>query len=358
MNIMSSPISKERFKALDLLRGFFIVTIICDHLSRWPSLFQVLSGEALLWVTAAEGFVIISGLLVGYIRGFKSKKHDFKPVALTLWRRALTLYIWAVLGSILYTAAIWYTPLVGGAPGMTIDKGDWYHLVLESITLNYTFVWVYFLKLYAIFLAVAPLAVWLLRKGYAWGVAILSLGLLAIGWVTKNEVLQWQIIFFIPVVAGYYMPSIQSWWQRQTVATRRTYGVGLITATLITITLAVIGAYYPTLSQALTDANIVLFAKDSISLLRAAVAFLWFTAYVLIFTHFEKHIMRWFGWLLMPIGTRSLTAYILHGVAIILISYFFIVTENPIENTLLDIVAILIVWSLLKIPGINRVIPR
>lgn len=355
---MSSPISKERFKALDLLRGFFIVTIICDHLSRWPSVFQVLSGKALLWVTAAEGFVIISGLLIGYIRGFKAQSHDFKAVTFKIWRRALTLYVWAVLGSIIYTFILWYTPLIGGAPFIPYEENKWMHMVLDSITLNYTFVWVYFLKLYALFLAAAPLAIWLLRKGYGWIVALLSLGLLALGWLTKNEVLQWQIIFFIPVVAGYYMPAIQDWWQKQTSFKRRVIAASILGAMLITIMLSVIGTDYPAISQALATATTQLFAKDSISLFRAAIAFLWFTGFLLIFIRFEKYIQKWLGWLLMPIGTHSLTAYIVHGAALIVISFFFVSNPSLIGNTLLDILAILIVWAIIKIPGINRVIPR
>lgn len=349
---------KERFHALDLLRGFFIVTIICDHLSRWPSLFSILSGEALLWVTAAEGFVIISGLLVGYIRGFKSRTQDFKSVTFKLWRRALTLYFWAVLASIIYTAIIWYVPLAGGAPGMPIDKGDWYHLITESVLLNYTFVWVYFLKLYAIFLICAPLAIWLLRKGHAWAVALLSLALLCVGWVTHDEILQWQFIFFIPVVAGFYMSTIQGWWQNQSKQKRHGIAGIIIGATVATIALSFIGVYLPTASLALNDATLTLFAKESISLVRAATAFLWFTGYLLIFIYLEKYIQRFLGWLLMPIGTHSLTAYILHGAAIIFISYFFVTSDSYVLNTLLDILAVVLVWAMVKIPGINRVIPR
>lgn len=350
--------AKERFHALDLLRGFFIVTIICDHLARWPSLFEVMSGKALLWVTAAEGFVIISGLLVGYIRGYKSKTTDFKSVTFKLWRRALTLYLWAVIGSIVYTALIWYVPLAGGAPGLAIDKGNWNQLIIDSITLNYTFVWVHFLKLYAIYLAFAPLALWLLRKGKAWLAVLISFAVLVIGWFTKDEVLQWQFIFFIPVIAGYYMPSIQNWWKRQAKRKRDGLALTIVLATIITITLSVIGAFYPTISQTLSDVTISLYAKESISLLRAGTAFLWFTGYLLVFIYLEKYIQRWFGWLLMPIGTHSLTAYILHGVAIILISYFFVSSTSFLENTLLDILAVLLVWFMVKIPGINRVVPR
>ncbi len=355
---MSSRPAKERFQALDLLRGFFIVTIVCDHLSRWPSIFGILSGKALLWVTAAEGFVIISGLLVGYIRGYKSKAVAFKEVAFKLWRRALTLYLWAIIGSIAYTAYIWYVPLIGGAPGMPIDKGDWWTLIFESITLNYTFLWVYFLKLYAIFIAAAPLAIWLLRKGLAWVVVLLSFAVLALGWATNNEVLQWQFIFFIPVIAGYYMPSIQNWWQQHSQPKRIAMAAVIITTTLATVIFSYIGVFQPATSQLLNDITTNLFAKDSISLFRAVTAFLWFTTFVLIFVYLAKHIKRWFGWLLLPIGTHSLTAYIVHGAAIILISSLFATTDNFIGNSLLGIFAILLVWTVVKIPGINRIVPR
>jgi len=358
MEVMSPSISKERFHALDLLRGFFIVTIICDHLSRWPSLFGILSGKALLWVTAAEGFVIISGLLVGYIRGYKARHTPLKDVSVKLWRRALLLYLWAVIGSVVYTAIIWYLPLVGGKPAMPIPQGDWMRLITDSLTLNYTFVWVYFLKLYAIFLAVSPLAIWLLRQHKAWVAALLSLAVLALGWVTKNETLQWQFIFFIPAIVGYFMTSIQSWWQRHTKPTRTVIASSIIVVTILTVMLSIIGTFYPWLSNGLDWATIHLFAKDSISLLRAGTAFLWFSALLLIFNHFEKFIERWLGWLLMPIGTRSLTAYILHGGVIILISYFFVASPSIVTNSLLDILAVLLVWALVKIPGINKVIPR
>ena len=173
---MPMPNKNIRFHALDLLRGFFIVVIIIDHLSRWPSLFVVFTGQALMWVTAAEGFVIISGLLVGYIRGYKAKAQSLRGIAFKLWRRALTLYLWAILGTILYTAALWYIPLIGGAPGLPIEKGDWASVIFQSITLDYTLLWVYFLKLYAIFLALSPLALWLMRANKAWLAALASFG--------------------------------------------------------------------------------------------------------------------------------------------------------------------------------------
>lgn len=348
----------QRFGTLDLLRGFFIVIIIVDHLSRWPSIFEFVSGRALLWVTAAEGFVIISGLLVGYIRGFKAKEASIKEITGILWRRAATLYIWAVLASVLYTAALWYIPLVGGAPGLPYEKGDWWHLATDSIFLSYTFVWVYFLKLYALFLFASPLAIWLLRQGKAWLAGLISFGLLLVGSLIQSEPLQWQFVFFIPVIAGFYIPSIQAWWNKKTTSTRLSIAITIICLTLITIIFSAISTALPGISTILDRATTNLFAKDTMSFLRALTAFLWFTGYLFVFIYLRKYIEQWFGWLLRPIGTRSLTAYILHGVAIICISLVVPSSEDMLINSLLGAVAILIVWGLLKIKGINTVIPR
>lgn len=348
----------QRFGTLDLLRGFFIVIIIVDHLSRWPSIFEFVSGRALLWVTAAEGFVIISGLLVGYIRGFKAKEASMKEITGVLWRRAATLYIWAVLASILYTAALWYIPLIGGAPGLPYEQRDWWHLVTDSVFLSYTFVWVYFLKLYALFLFASPLAIWLLRQGKAWLAGLASLGLLVIGSLIQSEPLQWQFVFFIPVIAGYYIPSIQAWWNTKTSKTRHSIAITIIAVTTITIIFSAISTALPGISTVLDRATLTLFAKDTMSFLRAFTAFVWFTGYLFVFMYLKKYIEKWFGWLLRPIGTRSLTAYIIHGVAIVCISFAIPSSEDFVVNSILGAVAILIVWGLLRIKGINTVIPR
>ena len=73
--------ASQRIDAFDYLRGFFIVVIVIDHLWSFPSLWTFLTGEARLWMTAAEGFVLISGFLIGFIRGRKGLKLPFHDIA-------------------------------------------------------------------------------------------------------------------------------------------------------------------------------------------------------------------------------------------------------------------------------------
>ncbi len=355
---MSTPAVKNRFQILDQLRGFFIVVIIIDHLSRWPSIFGVITGKAWLWVTAAEGFVIISGLLVGYVRGYKNRTQPMAEVSKKLVGRGLLLYMWSIIATIVYTAIVWYVPLQGGSPGLPIEKNDWFTVLTHAVTLQYTNVWVHFLGLYAVFLITSPIAIWLLRHKLAWLLGLISFGLLALGWILQSEYLQWQFLFFIPAIAGYYLDSIVARWKKLSARTRRALGSFTIGATLVTIIISAIATFYPDLAPTVANATREYFEKDSISLARSAMAFLWFTGLFFIFVRFQKGIKRWFAWLLEPIGTHSLTAYIVHGFVLCLISFLTISGSDIVINSLLDAAAILTVWAIVKIPGINRVIPR
>ena len=353
-----SEIKKQnRLETLDHLRGFFIIVIIIDHLARWPTMLHIFTGKALLWVTAAEGFVAISGLLVGYVRGYKNRALPFKIVSFKLLKRAGLLYIWSLIASIAYVAMIWYVPLNGGSPSTPMAVGDWATFLTQLITMQYTFVWVHFLTLYALFLAASPIAIWLLRKGLAWLLAIISFGLLALGWATQLEALQWQFLFFIPAIAGFYLTNILNWWHGLTKGKRLTIAISSVGLTAVTIIFSTILMFYAQNFQDFANQVNMLFAKESISLLRAAMAFLWFTGFMFVFYALRHVIAKYLNWLLIPIGTHSLTAYILHGMALVIISALTVSSESNIVNTLLSLGAILIVWILLKIPFVRRVVP-
>jgi hypothetical protein len=352
-----APIAPSRLIVLDYLRGFFIIVIIIDHLSRWPSVFGALTGQAWLWVTAAEGFVIISGLLVGYIRGFKNRALPMMTVTKKLVSRAALLYAWSIIGTLAYSAIIWNIPLVGGAPGMPIATGDWWGLIVAVVTLQYTYVWVHFLTLYAIFLAVSPIAVWLLRRGMAKSVIVISLLVLVIGWQTHIESLQWQALFFIPSAIGYSLDSIRTWWQQLSRRNLVAISATVVSLTAITITLSAIATFAPAVMGQTTQWLNGLFAKDTISIWRLLLAFLWFGGYLLVFAYIQPFLTKYLAWLLIPFGTHSLTAYILHGIALCTISYFVVSGGGIITNSVLGVIAILMTWGLIKIPFVRKLVP-
>jgi hypothetical protein len=352
----SSPVN--RLLALDYLRGFFILVIIIDHLWRWPSVFGIFTGQGQLWISSAEGFVIISGLLVGYIRGYKERSVPFPVVARKLLKRALLLYAWLIGATLVYTAAIWYLPTISPMPWIEIARGDWLDLIAKTLVFTNAYEWVYFLYLYVIFLLLSPLVIWLLRKNQTYTIVIITTALSIMGEILHIEWLEWLPVFFLPTVAGYHLPAIQHWWRSQSPVSRRLQSwllVGSIACVLITSAVCTFIIPDNKIAEAIND----LFTKDEVLYTwRVALALVAFAAFAILFQRILPWLRRWVGWLLLPFGTRSLTAYIIHGTLICLLALLFVNTDNIWQNTAYGIVAVMGTWALLRIPLVQRLVPR
>lgn len=344
----------SRMLALDYLRGFFIVVIVIDHLWRWPNLFEFASGRGELWASAAEGFVIISGLLVGYVRGYKNRELPLVEVSKKLVKRGLLLYVWMVITTIILVAISWSLSFKGNLAYIPIATNDWSTLLVSAVRLDYVHSLTHFLYLYAIFLIIAPLVIWLLRQSLAWVVAAGSLALWVGGFFLQIEWMQWQILFFIPAIAGYYFESLRHFYQRLRTTYRKGLLFGSITAALITIIISAIiilptepGTYEQTL-----------FNREPLTLARIGIAFVWFVGLFSLFEYGQKFIQKYLAWLFLPFGTKSLTAYIVHVIPLMACQLLIVETDNIWINTLLTAACILLTWAIIKIPHINRVIPR
>src|SRR5882757_695941 len=77
---------------IDWLRGLVMTCVIIDH-SKLSSLLTWFSYERFWTVTAAEVFVVLSGVVLGGVYGKKLKRDGWRTVAVGLGRRALLLYI-------------------------------------------------------------------------------------------------------------------------------------------------------------------------------------------------------------------------------------------------------------------------
>jgi len=344
----------SRILALDYLRGFFIIVIIVDHLWRWPSLFEAVSGRGELWASAAEGFVIISGLLVGYIRGYKNRNKPLVEVSQKLVKRGLLLYVWMLITTLSLVGVYWLLNFKGDIAYIPIPVGHWEELIISALRFDYVHTLTHFLYLYAIFLVLSPLAIWLLRQGKWWIVGIISAVIWIMG-VTKGvEWMQWQVLFFLPAIAGFYMDSLFAAYRKLSLATRRTIRFGSIGVMAVTVIISA-STILP-MSPGVYENT--LFGRDPITLATIIMSFVWFIGLLSLFQLALPFLKRWLGWLLESFGTRSLTAYILHAIPLVLCQLLFVRFDNVWINTLLGIGCILFTWALLQIPHINKVIPR
>src|SRR5262245_57101775 len=123
---MAERSQRPRDLALDLLRGYFLFIILVDHLRFAVNPLYYLSGHQALWVTAAEGFVLVSGFLVGKLRGGQARERGLAAASRHLLRRAAVLALWCAILTISYriiseTTGYWPEVPNADAPGGLTD---------------------------------------------------------------------------------------------------------------------------------------------------------------------------------------------------------------------------------------------
>ena len=374
----------NRIVSLDLMRGWFLVIIILDHLSYFPNGLVFISGDSRLYVTAAEGFFIISGLVLGIVRGAKLTERSFRYAAKLIWRRSFMLYLTSIIITILSIAIGWH--FVGNdgvkSPLPPLDSNI-FSLFWRIVTLQEFYGWADYLRLYAIFLALTPAALWLLRRGKWYIVLTVSTLVWLLTPKPVNEFTQpftWQFIFFIAFTLGFYSPQIKSWWNSLSAKTRRRTKTIVFTVFIITFIANVFAEFFApvlndNLSIAINSFRPILaasFDKLALTPARVAMSLLWFIGFFMIFQRFEKQIKRYLGWLLIPFVTNSLYVYSIHAFVVMgahLIvnpqygapaSYFNSfdrLAEIP-QNLALSILVIAIIYLAVRTKFLMKIIPR
>ncbi|MEZ5446423.1 MAG: OpgC domain-containing protein [Gammaproteobacteria bacterium] len=164
----------ERF---DLIRGFAMLLVVVNHVNI-PSLYQVVTMEAIGVVTGAEIFVLVSGTILGLIYRPRIERDGWAVSMIPVWRRALKLYLVVVVTNLAVCLFQWLAPIVDFTVLTTYtDPGShevWslfgedptlVELVYRVLTLNYGISQINVLGLYVMLVAVAPFLLWLLQRG-------------------------------------------------------------------------------------------------------------------------------------------------------------------------------------------------
>jgi hypothetical protein len=86
----------KRDLRLDLLRGFAVIAMIADHIGGERSWLYAITGGDAFFVSAAEVFVFISGLLMGIIYAGVIARQGLGTALMKGLQRAWTLYLMTV----------------------------------------------------------------------------------------------------------------------------------------------------------------------------------------------------------------------------------------------------------------------
>ena len=223
--------------SLDILRGLMLIIMASDHFGE--PIFQHLY-EFAGYVSAAEGFVFLSGMLVALVY---SRYHAAGGLVLErrIWQRAVVIYqyhLMVVLGIFVFTVATQWSGAywTSFANEMQAEPARG---LLSALLLVYQPPMLDVLPLYVVLMLAAPFGLRLMLQYQAIGVAMVLLGsgsfwlAAQYGWgqdvlaLLPNGLLQrggafnfmaWQLIFVLGMVLGFLrfnskgaLPRVNGW---------------------------------------------------------------------------------------------------------------------------------------------------
>jgi enterochelin esterase-like enzyme len=349
---------------LDFLRGFAVLAMVVDHVGG-PSFLYAVTGGNRFYTSAAEGFIFISGLLVGVVYGRLAVRDGFDAAMRKALQRASVLYLLTVG----VTLPLLLVSEVLGLPWATgVNLSDPWALVIGVLTLHRTYYLIDVMVLYTLLLAAAPPALYLLVQGQTRLLLAISWGLwlafqvapdqAEIPWTIVGNYLfhfsAWQVFFFTAMAIGYH---------RDHLARRLSRGTqwlllllsGLAFAGLVVLYRLgdhvwewLVGAHPALIGS--DNLLVLLFGKGDVRPGRLLASLVVFGFFYLLVTVAWRPLYRTLGWLLMPLGENALYAYAAHILLVALVG-IALLPLGPLgrtSNTLLQIAGVLVLWLLIR----------
>lgn len=368
---------------LDLLRGFCVFAMVVDHIGGSSWLYVVTGGNTSA-VSAAEGFVFLSGLVVGIVYRQKIAAAGLRAATWAMLRRARTLYLLTVCMTLVFVAVTVWTDLalwVDRSNGLGIRS--WPELVVATLLLRYTWHGTDILALYTVLVAGAPLVFflmaerrtwWALGGSWAlWGLHHAFPAYAAIPWPIQNAenfpLAAWQALFVTALVLGYHRRELETWLGAQMTATttgaiRRTaMAAGGCAALTIGWVWGAESVLAISPSAALGMGGLDPFDKAALGPGRVALFFVLAGLALVATTYLWRPLSVGFGWALVPLGQASLYVYAMH-LFLILVAYNvppYVGSDQPgreLPNTLGQLSLVLVLWGMVRTRFLYRLVPR
>lgn len=378
---VAAPIGRD--PRLDLLRGFCVFAMVVDHIGGTSWLYSITGGNRGP-VTAAEGFVFLSGLVLGIVSRQRIVRDGFQAAMRSTLARAWTLYQLTFALTLAFVLLTVSTDL-----NLWVDRSllgniaSWQGLVLDIALVRFTWHGTNILALYTILLGVSPFALFLLAEGRWRGLLAGSWGLWLLYQLTPERaslpwpiahgeafpIAAWQALFVSALTLGYHRAGLAAWFaevEHQRRYTNASFRLGLAAATIGVLLVA--SALSTGHALAISPdtrllATVDPFDKASLGIGRllyfAGTASIIFT----VLTLFWRPIERAIGWLLIPLGQASLYAYAIH-LFVIVAAYNippYVGSEEAgweLHNTIGQLLLVLLIWAMVKRKVLFGLIPR
>lgn len=382
--------SGRRDLRIDMLRGIALVMMVVAHVEVM-SVLNVVTWERFGLTTGAEGFVILSGFMIGNLKRNQLQTEPMLTVAYSLFRRATMLYVVnvVIIISILVLSKLSF-----------IDTFEVTHFTDRYSDVSYSMypvseqvkeAWfneVLFLQigphqsqilgLYFYLLLLSPVFLWLLNAGRALLLIILSLA--AYGYfqlsdmhVTSAEfeyafpLLAWQLIYVLGMCCGWYKEELAS--------LARTSAGRLVVSLMLLITLIMMfiaqnhtNPFMPhsLMMHVIPAAEFNEFyqnfaGKNELGPLRILNDFCLVATIYLLLTYWWSPINKAFGWFLIVLGQNSLYTFIIHVYLVLFISQFVtfdLWTQHWLFNTAVHLSGLMVLWVMARYGVLKKIVPN
>jgi len=313
----------KRDLRFDFLRGFAVIAMVTDHIGGEHSWLYALTGGNKFFVSAAEAFVFISGLVFGIVEVSLINRQGMEAALTKALRRVVTLYVFTTALTLVFAlfSGVLRLPWAPKA-----GPGGWPEWVLGVLTLHRAYYLTDVLLLYVLLVLTSAFALLLMEHGYTWLVLGGSWGLWALWqlspqyaafpWdIQDNAVFHfpaWQVLFLNGLVIGYYRKEITRWLSAHISVWPILIVSGLLFAGAVLL-------YRVNLAPLvrLTGRDTVwladhLFEKDNVRVGRLVVFTVFMTFVFSLTTVLWQPLQRGFGIILLPLGSHALGAYCTH----------------------------------------------
>lgn len=357
---------------IDFLRGFAVLAMVIDHLAG-PSLLYAFTGGNRFFTSAGEGFVVVSGLVVGMVYRALAQREGLGVALRRLMHRAWQLYVLAVGLTLVVLPA---SEALSLAWAQGVDLHDPLEVLWGIFTLHRTYYLVDIPLLYALLLLAAPLALVLLTQGYTWIVLAASWLLWGshqvfpestdVPWpISGNYVFffsSWQVLFFTAMALGYHRDRFRALGSpRFRLPLLVTSGLGFLG--LLALFRDGDGFLYalqdmeasPILGGLSLQARLVasFLAKGDVGIGRIVASAIVFLFLFLVTSQFWRPLRVWLGWLMLPLGQNSLYAYSAHVLLAVVVGAVTSapgvpILRSPVANAVFQVAGLALIWYAIR----------
>ena len=388
---------RRRDLRIDLLRGVAICFVVVNHLN-FPSLYHLLSQEALGPISGAELFVTLSGLVLALVYRPRAERGVRTEATLPLWARAWKLYVTALVVVVLaylsgavpgVNARVLTTftdQAAGGAAGATYDLygglggsfpwpipgylvGDFLLLQLGPFQFNVIGLYIILLLLTPFFLAALDRGWghWLLGGSLAVYASqqVYAVRLLPSQFEDAFPFLTWQVLFVLGLVAG--------WYRAELLAAAGTRSGRAALAVCVVLFLAALfftwtnpylaNAYDVRLAiipdSAFADLYQRFFQRTSMGVGRLLTVVVALVTLYAALTAFWRPVERALGPVLIPLGQATLYVFIMHVLFALVTANIPVLQQGKVlYGTIAHTLVLAALWLMVRWRVLFNLVPR